>query len=346
MSRDVFPEYSKTRVDRAGAAVRRGTDTPEDLEIIENWRASHNHILNSWQATLRGRIKDKDIIFAQRLKRKNTVFDKLARQGGMNLSRMHDLAGCRLIFKDIKDLYEYRTSLHTAHMYHERHKEDETPYPYDYISTPKDTGYRGIHDVYRYKARKKRPDSWNGLQVEIQYRTTNQHAWATAVEVSGLITGNHAKFERGEEDNKEFFRLSSEIIARVWEQSNSCYPTLSNKELIDRFDQVEQRTRLLRRLNGVQVLAKEQDYLNNLGRRNNLILSVGENNGKLRVSVSRYQSFPLASAKYFEFEEKYPDRDIVLVRSDSLDQVKKAFQNYFGDTKNFVRLIKSGLKKL
>lgn len=326
--------------------MRNGNHTEEDLEIIENWRASHNHTLNSWQATLRSRIKGKNIVFAQRLKRRNTVFDKLERQEGMKLSRMHDIAGCRLIFKNIKDLHEYRASLHTARMKHERHKKDSEPYPYDYIIAPKQTGYRGIHDIYKYKARRNRPAEWNGLQVEIQYRTTNQHAWATAVEVSGLITGNHAKFERGEEANKEFFRLSSEIIARAWEGCNSCCPELSDAELVERFELLEDNIRLLRRLTGVQVIARDHGLLANLGRRNNLILSMGESDGDLEIVVRRYQSFPLASMKYFEFEERYPENDIVLVRSDSLDQVKKAFQNYFGDTKDFVRLITQGIEKL
>ena len=345
MSRDIFPKYSKARVDKAGASVRCGTHTVDDLVIIENWRASHNHILNSWQATLRRRSRGKEIVFAQRLKRKNTVFDKLKRQEGMNLSRMHDLAGCRLIFKDITELYNYRESLHSAHMYHKRHKKDVKPYPYNYIDNPKPTGYRGIHDVYRYKARDKTSNRWNGLQVEIQYRTVNQHAWATAVEVSGLITRNHTKFEKGDEDHKEFFRLSSEIIARVCEDSHSCYPDISDKQLLARFESVESNCRLLRRLKGVQVLATEQ-FLNNLGRRNNLILDVGEDDGNFEVRLSRYQSFPLALAKYFQLEESFPERDIVLVRSDSLEQVKKAFQNYFGDTDDFVRLVESGMDQL
>lgn len=345
MTKDIPLNFSKSRIDKAGDAVRNQTSSKEDLEIIENWRASHNHILNSWKATLRGRIKGKDIVFAQRLKRKNTVFDKLYRQDNMKLSRMHDIAGCRLIFKNIDDIHEYRDGLHKAHMYHERHKENTSPYPYDYLKSPKATGYRGIHDVYRFKARKNRPKNWNGLQVEIQYRTTNQHAWATAVEVAGLITGNHAKFERGEEDNKEFFRLASEVIARVWEDSKSCYSELSDKQLYNQLKELEEKIRLLRRLASVQVLAQEQ-FLDNLGDRKNLILSVGEKNNELEIEVSRYKSFPLASQKYFQFEEMYPDRDIVLVRSDSLGQVKKAFQNYFGDTKDFVRLIESGLEKL
>lgn len=50
----------------------------------------------------------------------------------------------------------------------------------DYISTPKESGYRSLHLKYKNK-NKYRPD-YDGLQIEIQLRTKLQHIWATAVE--------------------------------------------------------------------------------------------------------------------------------------------------------------------
>ena len=49
------------------------------------------------------------------------------------------------------------------------------------------------------------------MLVEIQYRTHVQHAWATAVELVGLVTESDPKFDRGNPDFIEFFKLSSEI---------------------------------------------------------------------------------------------------------------------------------------
>ena len=62
--------------------------------------------MNVWQKILSKRTKKKKnkIIFAQRLKRKNTIYDKIKRYPDMNLARMHDIAGCRLIFKNIEDI--------------------------------------------------------------------------------------------------------------------------------------------------------------------------------------------------------------------------------------------------
>ena len=185
--RQIYPEYSKQKVNNSAKNIgidmreHNGIVSAEDEKVVENWRASHTHILNTWQFILRNRINGKKIIFAQRLKRKNTIYDKLQRIENMQLARMHDIAGCRLIFKDEKDMMEYIEKLHNSTGFHHIRKEEQCK---DYITNPKDSGYRGVHDVYAYKSKKgyDRSDKWNGLLVEIQYRTIYQHAWATELQ--------------------------------------------------------------------------------------------------------------------------------------------------------------------
>ena len=106
------PWSSKERVNRAGAAFRRGEAADDDFEVINKWRASHNPVLNAFQANLRARVRNKNIIFAQRLKRLPTILGKLHREPGMNLARMDDVAGCRLIFADVEELREFRSKFH------------------------------------------------------------------------------------------------------------------------------------------------------------------------------------------------------------------------------------------
>lgn len=341
-SRNIKAEYSKERVNRAGSSVRAGTQTEEDIVVIENWRAAHNKILNDWQASLRGRCKGKDIVFAQRLKRRSTIFDKLKRQPEMQLARMHDIAGCRLIFKNIKQIKEYREALHQSWMKHIRRKSDTTPYPYDYIEYPHpdNSGYRGIHDIYQYCARPGRDKSWNNLLVEIQYRTKAQHAWATANEIAGSLTGNHSKFGRGDERQKEFFRLASEIIARSEEKLKSCYPELSNSELVNKFKAIDTEVRLLSQLRNLRIASERYNVL-----KQNIILVHSEKDQKLEVHS--YDTLPYAQMKYFQLEKQLGDNyDIVLVRAPSQESLRQAYKNYFSDTKDFTRLIDSGIDKL
>lgn len=343
MARNTKPEYSRKAVNRAGENIRLGVLTPEDIQVIENWRAAHNKILNDWQATMRSRCKGKSIIFAQRLKRKSTIFHKLIRQPDMVLSRMHDIAGCRLIFENISEIYSFRSALHGAskkNMKHVLRKADENPYPYDYLQNPHPdkSGYRGIHDVFQYVARSGRSIDWNGLLVEIQYRTKAQHAWATANEIAGSLTGNYSKFGSGDENQKEFFRLASEIIARAHEEMNSCYPDISNKDLIKKFFDIEKATSLLRKLENIKSVGQSIDFT-----KNNVILIYNEEEN--RLLYKSFDTLTSAQEEYFLLEKHYSDQkfDIVLVRAPSEENLRQAYRNYFSDTRDFTRLVRSGI---
>jgi hypothetical protein len=159
------------------------------------------------------------------LKRRNTILDKLVREPTIPLSSMHDIAGCRMVFANLSDLEAVRRSMHEARWRHSlAHDADR----YDYIKKPKPTGYRGIHDVYTYQVNSAGGTPWNGLKLEIQYRTLPQHAWATAVEVADLITSNRIKFADATQHYLRYFQLSSEIIARTAENSSSCCADMPN----------------------------------------------------------------------------------------------------------------------
>ncbi len=342
----IYPTASKKKVSRAAEKIRNsltnGSPIPLDEEqIVENWRASHVHILNSWQATLRNRIGGKDIVFAQRLKRRNTIYDKLKRQPKMVFTRMHDIAGCRLIFKNEEDLHSYRNELHNAKKLSHKLKKEQSK---DYIVKPKESGYRGIHDIYEYNSRKGKDRSphWNGLLVEIQYRTACQHAWATAVEVADNIMKGRAKFSEGDEKLQEFFRLTSEIIARAHENKKSCKSYLTNEELLDQFFSIEKETSLLRQLENLKTIQKEFSGVN-------VIIQLKSDPQKPTSEIFVYESLSEANIEYFKKEKEFPDDDIVLVRggdSKVNKTIQDAFRNYFADTTDFVDYIKEGLKKL
>ena len=91
----------------------------------------------------------------------------------MNLSRMQDVAGLRVVVADIKDVYNLNDKLI---------KSEKAPNfksnrvrEYDYIKDnnpgPKESGYRSLHIVYQYEDKK-----FNKINVEIQIRTKLHHA--------------------------------------------------------------------------------------------------------------------------------------------------------------------------
>lgn len=345
--RDIFPQYSRNAYHSAAKRIRKAilnnlSLDPKDEEVIENWRASHRHILNAWQVTLRNRGNQSDVVSAQRLKRRSTIYNKLLREPQMSLIRMHDIAGCRLIFKNYDEMLDYIIRLHQSRrIKHELNRE------YDYITCPKETGYRGIHDEYVYRSRKAsdRSNLWDGLLLEIQFRTIYQHAWATAVEVAGSITHNNTKFNQGDENQKEFFRLASEIIARTCESQKSCYPDMPDKELARLFERLEKKINLLHRLKQIKIAKDLPNWKNN-----NIILRFTlDTSGKPSLEETFFDSFSKANKRYFELEKERPLDDIVLVRTNDSKigkTIRDAFRNYFSDTKDFIEYIENGLKVL
>ena len=342
----IYPKYSKNKVNDVAKKIVESlqNNVPLDKfdeEIIENWRAAHTHVLNTWQKIFSRRINPKSIVFAQRLKRKNTIYDKIKRFPKMNLARMHDIAGCRLIFKTIKDLENFKTELHKAKFHHFR-KEEECK---NYIKSPKESGYRGMHDVYVYKSRKGKgcSQNWDGLLIEIQYRTVYQHAWATAVEIADSLTKSRAKFSEGDEKLREFFRLASEIIARAYENSYSCKKELSDLQVVDQFMNLEDEIGLLKKLSQIKAIHKA-----NILKKHAILLFDNENPLKPRVNIIQFSNLKEANEKYFSLEKSKPYLDIVLVSASGKigQSIKSAYRNYFADTKDFATYVAEGSKIL
>ena len=329
-----YPGGSKKRVTRAGEAIRLGSATQEDISVIEEWRAAHRGVLNTFQAILRFRTKGKKITVAQRHKRRNTIFNKLQRLPSMQLARMDDVAGCRLIFRSIKELENFRTTFHKARF---NHKLKNDPNKYNYIDHPKSTGYRGIHDVYEYDVRSEAGKDLAGLYIEIQYRTLVQHAWATAVEVIGFITESQPKFQQGDNRYTTAKALASEILARAHEGITGPFPHLSNAQLLDEFLSIDKELALIQTLNGLS-LAKTE-----ISDKRNTILNFSEDGS---LEIKSYRDATDALRALFELEKQFPKNDIVLVRADTSDEVRLAFRNYFNDAREFVRLIEAGCTKI
>jgi ppGpp synthetase/RelA/SpoT-type nucleotidyltranferase len=335
-----FPGGSKSRVNRAGDNLRNNAATADDLRIIDEWRAAHRAVLNTFQAILRTRTRATNqtratkIVVAQRHKRKSTIYGKLERYPEMKLSRMDDVAGCRLIFENIRDLYTFRNIFHTARFNHVRRNDVDK---YDYIKRPKSTGYRGIHDVYEYDVRSMSGQALKGLLVEIQYRTLIQHAWATAVEVIGFITESQPKFEQGDTRYQHAMALASEILAREFEQSNGPFPSMKDRDLVRNFLAADKDISLLNMLRSLNAADTE------VSANRNTILIVSKSG---ELDVRTFRDAPEALRTLFELEKESGESDIVLVRADTSEEVRLAFRNYFSDARDFIRLVETGCQHL
>jgi putative GTP pyrophosphokinase len=330
----IFPGGSKSRVSRAGQAVRSGNPSADDLAVIDEWRAAHRSVLNTFQAILRQRTRSTTIAVAQRHKRKRTIFDKLDRYPKMELARMDDVAGCRLIFHDIDDLYKFRQNLHKAKFKHRLRNQIDK---WDYLKSPKQTGYRGIHDVYEYDVNSQHGKGYKGLLIELQYRTNAQHAWATTVEVVGFVTQSQPKFQQGDRRYETIMAYASEMIARTAENTTSCFPDLTGDELLMKFLALDKELKFLDMLRGLNASKSAVSSAKNVI----LIFSGGES-----LEMKTYRDAPEALQALFILEKENPGQDIVLVRADTSDEVRFAFKNYFSDATDFIDLIDKACSEL
>lgn len=251
----------------------------------------------------------------------------------MQLGRMHDIAGCRIIFPTIEELEEFRKSFHQARFSHKRRSLDDEKW--NYITHPKADGYRGIHDVYEYDVRSDYGVNWNGLLIEIQYRTLLQHSWATAVEVAGLLTHNNPKFGQGSPELIRFFAIASEILARAFEERTSSFPDSTFKDLRYELNKIENDIRILQLFRSVNSKIVEIDF-----KKNNILIfpfvKRGEEENLSELQIESFFTVNLAIDRYNALEKELEGQaDVVLVRADSFENLRVTFRNYFADTSEF-----------
>jgi len=322
--------------------------TPDEWElwnsaapIISNWRACHGYPLNILQMNLRraARRFDDAPIIAQRTKRLSSIVAKLDREPQMKLSQMQDIGGCRAVVKSLaavialQDFY-----LNKSEMKHKFSKCN------DYIKEPKDTGYRGIHLVYRFFSDKEAGQQWNGLKIEIQLRSQYQHAWATAVETAGTFTGEALKSSSGPDEWLRFFALMGSVIAL--RERSPLVPDTPHKrnELIEELDHhayiLNVENRLVAFGNALQSINQRTE------RAHWYLMKLDTNANQLVVTGFQRDEYEKATISYSEAEElvkKKSATDAVLVSVDSIAALERAYPNYFADTRFFVELMKQAL---
>lgn len=332
--------YSKADLDRAGELIRKGQHGLNDIAILENWRASHLHVINTFQSALRQRKQRRgsNVTIVQRLKRRPTIIDKLTREPGMALSRMHDIAGCRLIFDDIDDLRSFRSGVLSSRSSHELVGEGVR---YDYIASPKSSGYRGVHDVYKYKVLNGVGVKWNGLRIELQYRTYTQHAWATAVEISDIVNSTRLKFSDANRDISRLFLLASEILARGHEGVPGYCADIPTPQLLEEFDELEHRMHAVARLRGLTSSAFRRFARSS---RFFILINYVEGDRAGTSDASGFYDGRMALEAYSKLEKELQgEADVVLVGAGEQDAVKLAYTNYFSDASMFIKELDSSM---
>lgn len=340
------PDYSKAQVNRVGKKfARQNFLGPEDIfesyDILTNWRSCHGYPINTFQSTLRTKLKliDKNAIVAQRLKRLPSIVAKLRRFPNMALSQMQDIGGLRAVVGTIAKVRQLEKDYDDTRFDHERIA------VYDYIDTPKDSGYRSLHVVYKYK--NKRAPMYDGLRIELQFRTKLQHAWATAVETIGTFLEQPLKASEGPEEWLAFFALVSSAFAHMEETSR--VPGFKHLRARETYRAVKTAAAKLNVWDRLEAFSIAANAIATDKKQGHFRLVVLDMNSKT-VQITSFGKSKLdeANKEYALVEEKLRNDDglqAVLVSSDSIDSLKRAYPNYFLDTKEFMKKLELVVSK-
>jgi putative GTP pyrophosphokinase len=145
------PTESRSQVKKAGRILVDDSAAQAEREaalaLADKWRACHGYPINTFQSTLHDKLRNgfsADSIVSQRLKRMPTIIDKLRREPTMQLTTMQDIGGVRAVLRDVGEVNKLVLQYRDSRFKHELCSED------DYITKPKQSGYRGVHLIYKY----------------------------------------------------------------------------------------------------------------------------------------------------------------------------------------------------
>lgn len=335
-----IPKYSGNQINKAGKIIADPFSTIEEREdalvILNNWRAAHAYPLQVICSNLRK--KNPNAIVVQRLKRLESITGKIQRFPEMQLYKMQDLGGCRVIVDTIEQVYESVDKYKSSRIRHILKRE------YDYIANPKKSGYRSYHMVYQFHSESK--DTYNkNMFIEIQFRTKLQHMWATAVEMMGIYTKSNLKSSQGDYDILRFFTLVSSLFA-IQEKMPIC-PNTSGwaDELISEIKYLDNKNNIISTLSGLNVSI---NYASNKYNQKdkNLYYIILLNYDKMRVTVKPFKSSNLETAtKLYGKIEQGSNINVVLVSASSFETLKLAYPNYFADISYFVTKLRRVIEK-
>ena len=246
---------------------------------------------------------------------------------------VQDIGGCRGVVSSVEQASQLVKAFVNSKMKHQLLRQD------DYITTPRASGYRSHHLVYKYYS--DHSDYCNDLRIEVQIRSQLQHAWATAVETVSAFTGQALKASQGGDDWRRLFALMGSEMA-IRERTPLIDDTPPNVRSLVR--EIKKYAKLL---NVVATLttyrATIEQSLPAAPRGIQYFLIRRDSTERVRVSGYRRAELGKAYTDYSQVERTTradPLADVVLVKVESLSVLRRAYPNYFLDTEVFLGEVK------
>lgn len=190
-----FSTLSQKQINKIGKKFRDSIQDEADFEILEEFKKSYDELLIEYTSKISKDLNSigSNFVIAGRLKRTSSIIRKLQRpqNKGMDLTRMSDIAGTRVIVENLKDQKKILELLK---------KKYSVEKIYDYVES--DQNYKSIHLVLKEEPYK---------YIEVQIRTLAQQTWADESEEFG----EQAKQGLYPEVVKDYLTLLSTIMYKI-----------------------------------------------------------------------------------------------------------------------------------
>lgn len=317
---------SNTRINKIGEdiAAHDGKINSEQLELLQEFRTSFSkplvNVFNIMRV-LADKVHQSSII-AFRLKRIDTIINKLSRESGMDLSRMGDIGGIRCIFYNEREVYKAKDLIESVF--------ELAGSTRDYINEKKrDIGYKSIHMYVKDPISQKR--------IEIQLRTIDHHNWATLIEITDLLYDLRLK-ELGFASNEKFGKfhaLMSSDKELTKDEADLIY------DVLDEYDFISVLSKTFRKNNTeVKKRWSSED-------KNNSFFLIEASKTEI-PTLKSFQTFEEAENAYFERYKESSSAEIVLtsIKKPNFKQISVAYANYILSYHTFMSDIRPIIQEL
>ena len=317
---------SNTRINKIGEniAAHNGEITTEELEQLQEFRTSFSKpLVNVFNITreLADKVNQSSIL-AFRLKRIDTIINKLSREKEMDLSRMGDIGGIRCIFYNEAEVYKAKALIENTF--------ESGGKTRDYIKEiHRDIGYKSVHMYVKDPISQKR--------IEIQLRTRNHHNWATLIEITDLLYDLRLK-ELGFESHEKFGKFHSLMSS---DKELSKIEAELVYEVLDKYDFISVLSKTFRK-NNAEVKKRWSSE-----EKNNSFFLIEASKKNIPVLKS-FKTFEEAEHAYFEKYKENSSAEIVLtsIKKPNFKQISVAYANYILSYHTFMSDIRPILQVL
>ena len=317
-------ECTISKINKIGIKIKDGIILNSDeQEIFNYFRQIHELIFEEFYKKIK--LPDKYIVVT-RLKRMESIIDKLRRPNSSKLSRIDDIAGIRIIVNNFTEIYEISELLEKLLI----SNNCQLKYNKDYIEFSKKDGYRSLHKIFTFSYENK------NLNFEIQIRTKLQHLWSTTVEIYDLIEYKNLKsgsFNKLKTWEGLFFKRCSKTIENFEKEKFTTSKKLVNKIFtFKKYIKIFERLKTIKSIKNINLLKDYKDE-------DSLLLIIDIENGSIDFLDGEAKNL----VTYYNILEQEVKKNIKLLLL-TIKNIKKlhfAYSNYFLNNNEFIELIET-----